>query len=143
VSAGVGVGTGTGAACNADIPNENRLEDGIGGRTGGFSALDKDKAKGTSGGVVDGTGFAEGSGREKSRDALRKVGRRGVTVNGPRGVWNGGEDAGMRLDDDMVDFVTVDVFLRMLAERMDCDSAKSSDRKDRRATESRCGWRVK
>lgn len=51
--------------------------------------------------------------------------------------------AGGRLRVDIVDFVTMEAFLRMLAERIDCDSAKSSDKKDRNATESRRGWRVK
>ena len=40
--------------------------------------------------------------------------------------------AGGRLRVDIVDFVTMEAFLRMrLAERIDCDSAKSSDKKDR------------
>lgn len=37
----------------------------------------------------------------------------------------------------------VDILRLRLAERRDCDSARSRERKERNSDSSRCGWRVK
>lgn len=46
-------------------------------------------------------------------------------------------------DDEVILVAVVDACLRRLADRIDWDSARSRDRKDRSAIESRRGWRVK
>ena len=48
----------------------------------------------------------------------------------------------LRRDGDEL-LVAVEACLRRLADRIDRDSARSSDRKDLSAVESRRGWRVK
>lgn len=55
----------------------------------------------------------------------------------------GREGGGIRSREDMDDFVIAEFLLQILAERIDCDSARSRDRKDLSAAESRRGWRVK
>lgn len=102
---------------------------------------------GRSGRVIDGAGFGEGIVRRESRE---KRMRRGV---GATGAGDGAADrdgasimGGKRkgcLVEYEGDFVEEEALRLILADRMDWDSAKSGERKDRNSCSSRRGWRVK
>jgi hypothetical protein len=125
-----------------DVLNVREGKRGGVGETGDGEEDNKD-CLGRSGKVVDGAGFGEGIVRRESRD---KRTRRGLEEGCPkrRGASGIGAKTESEVFSPLERVDVVDETLRFkLAERRDCDSARSRDKNERYSDMSRCGWRVK